>query len=162
MDLAAKVSIFHFGDHLRSWLTDYSIVGVSNQLSWIAIGIASLRFRAAIKAQNKQHLLPFKNWTYPWGPWFSVILNSFLVLVQGWSSFSPSFSGVTFVSLYVELPIMLVMYLGWKALKRTKIVRLHEMDLETDTYPMERLDPVLEARKSAWRERAYNIWRWLL
>ena len=44
---------------------------MSNQLSWIAIGIASLRFRAAIKAQNKEHLLPFKTWTYPWG---SVVL----------------------------------------------------------------------------------------
>ena len=140
----------------------YSIVGVSNQLSWIAIGVASLRFRAAIKAQNKQHLLPFKNWTYPWGPWFSVILNSFLVLVQGWSSFSPSFSAVTFVSLYVELPIMLVMYLGWKLLKRTKVVKLIEMDLETDTYPAEKLDPAPSAGKSAWREKAYHIWRWLL
>lgn len=57
---------------------------------------------------------------------------------------------------------MLVMYLGWKALKRTKIVKLHEIDLETDTYPVESVDPVLVAGKSAWRERAYNIWRWLL
>ena len=135
---------------------------MSNQLSWIAIGVASIRFRGAIKAQNKEHLLPFKNWTYPWGPWFSVVLNSFLVLVQGWSSFSPSFSAVNFVSLYVELPIMLVMYLGWKVLKRTKVVKLLEMDLETDTYPAERLDPAFEAGKSVWRERAYNIWRWLL
>ena len=69
---------------------------------------------------------------------------------------------MTFVSLYVELPIMLVMYLGWKVLKRTKLVRLLEMDLETDTYPLERLDPALETGKSAWREKAYNIWRWFL
>lgn len=137
----------------------YSIVGVSNQLSWIAIGIASIRFRAAIRAQDKEHLLPFNNWTYPWGPWFSVLLNSFLVLVQGWKSFSP-FDGVTFVSLYIELAIMFVMYLGWKVIKRTKIVALKEMDLETDTYPADRLDPELE--KSPWRQKAYNIWRWIL
>ena len=138
---------------------EYSIVGVSNQLSWIAIGIASLRFRAALKAQNKEHLLPFKNWTYPWGPWFSVILNTFLVLVQGWSSFSP-FDGLTFVSLYVELAIMLAMYVGWKVLKRTKVVKLLEMDLETDTYPAERLDPATE--RSGWRRRVYEVWRWVL
>lgn len=136
-----------------------SIVGVSNQLSWIAIGVASLRFRAAIAAQNKEHLLPFKNWTYPWGPWFSVVLNSFLVLVQGWSSFSP-FSGVTFVSLYIELAIMLVMYLGWKVVKRTEVVELRQMDLETDTYSAERLDPELE--ESPWRRKAYDVWRWIL
>ena len=57
---------------------------------------------------------------------------------------------------------MLVMYLGWKVLKRTKVVKLLEMDLETNTYPVERLDPALETEKSAWRERGYDIWRWLL
>ena len=143
-------------------LINCSIVGVSNQLSWIAIGIASLRFRAAIKAQNKEHLLPFKNWTYPYGPLFSVVLNSFLVLVQGWSSFSPSFDAVTFVSLYIELPIMLLMYLGWKALKRTKLVKLHEMDLETDTHTAEELYSAAGTEKGPWRERAYTAWRWIL
>ena len=57
---------------------------------------------------------------------------------------------------------MLVMYLGWKALKRTKVVKLLEMDLETDTYPVKLLESSSEAGKSAWRDRAYFIWRWLL
>lgn len=139
-----------------------SIVGVSNQISWIAIGIASLRFRAAIRTQDKEHLLPYKNWTFPWGPWFSVILNTFLVLVQGWSSFSPSFDVVTFFSLYIELPIMLIMYLGWKLFKRTKIVRLHEMDLETDTYTAEDLAQDAETGKNKWRKRIHRTWKWLL
>ena len=42
-----------------SWLQN--LVGVSNQLSWIAIGIASIRFRAGLKAQGKTHELPFVN-----------------------------------------------------------------------------------------------------
>ncbi|KAL8784920.1 MAG: hypothetical protein Q9213_003662 [Squamulea squamosa] len=160
----SAISILCFGasfigaGQLWTWLQN--IVGVSNQLSWIAIGVGSLRFRAAIKVQKKEHLLPFKNWTYPWGPWFSVILNTFLVLVQGWSSFSPSFSAVNFVSLYVELPIMLVMFIGWKLLKGTRVVQLREMDLETDTYPADTLD--VKAGKGPWREKAYNVWRWIL
>ncbi|KAL2815216.1 amino acid permease/ SLC12A domain-containing protein [Aspergillus cavernicola] len=120
---------------LWTWLQN--IVGVSNQLSWISIGITSIRFRSALKAQNKTHLLPFQNFTYPYGPWISVILNCVIVLVQGWSCFSPRFDGVSFVSFYVELPIMLVMFLGWKLFKRTRVVRLHEVDLETDTYTLE-------------------------
>ncbi|KAI4130898.1 MAG: hypothetical protein LQ338_001495 [Usnochroma carphineum] len=160
------ISILCFGASFigagQLWIWLQNIVGVSNQLSWIAIGIASLRFRAAVRVQNKEHLLPFKNWTYPWGPWFSVILNTFLVLVQGWSSFSPSFSVVTFFSLYVELPIMLVMYVGWKALKRTRIVKLRDMDLETDTFLMDQLAPALDTGKSVWKQRGYTVWRWLL
>ena len=57
---------------------------------------------------------------------------------------------------------MLLMYLGWKLLKRTKIVGLKEMDLETDTYPADELDPAVEAAKSPWKERVYNTWRWIL
>ena len=139
-----------------------SIVGVSNQLSWIAIGIASLRFRAGIKAQNKEHLLPYKNWTYPWGPWFSILLNSFLVLVQGWSCFSPSFSVVSFFSYYIELPIMLVMYVGWKLLKGTRVMGLREMDLVTDTHTVEALEYEREVGGRRWRKRANTVWRWLL
>ncbi|KAG2421141.1 hypothetical protein HFD88_000757 [Aspergillus terreus] len=126
---------------LWSWLQN--IVGVSNQLSWVCIGLASLRFRAAIRRQGLEHLLPFKNWTYPVGPVIAVGLNIVLILVQGWSCFSPTFQPVDFVSYYIEIAIMLVMFVGWKLIKRTKFVRLDEMDLETDRYtfiPQERDD----------------------
>lgn len=125
---------------------------MSNQLSWISIGIASIRFRRGLEQQGKTHLLPFKNWTYPWGPWIAVILNSFLVLIQGWSCFSPKFSAVDFVSYYIELPIMAVMFLGWKLVKRTKFVRASTMDLETDVYTIEDDKLVDETHRTGWKK----------
>lgn len=100
----------------------------------MAIGFASIRFRAGIQRQNLEHLLPFKNWTYPYGPYASIILNGFIILVQGWSSFTPKFNALNFVSLYIQLPVMLVMFVTWKVLKRTKFVSLDEMDLLSDRY----------------------------
>src|SRR5690606_8299462 len=105
-----------------------------NQLSWICIGISSLRFRAGIKKQGLEHLMPFKNWTYPWGPIISVVLNIFLVLVQGWTAFSPRFKAVDFVSFYIEIPVLLGMLVLWKIVKRSRFVRSDEMDLFTDRY----------------------------
>ncbi|RSL42693.1 hypothetical protein CEP53_012049 [Fusarium sp. AF-6] len=148
-------SSFIGAGQLWSWLQN--IVGVSNQLSWISIGITSLRFRSALKVQGKTHLLPFRNWTYPYGPWFCVILNSFLVLVQGWSCFSPKFDGVSFVSFYIELPIMLIMYLGWKFVKKTKTVKLEEMDLVTDTYTVEEKGE----EETGWKAKVKNVITWL-
>ena len=113
-----------------------SIVGVSNQVSWAIIGITSLRFRAAVRKQNLEHLLPFKNWTYPYGPILTIILNIVLILVQGWTSFSPMFKAVDFLSFYVQIPILLAMLLGWKLFKNTKIVQLGQMDLVTDRYDL--------------------------
>ncbi|KAJ6441171.1 amino acid permease [Purpureocillium lavendulum] len=148
-------SSFIGAGQLWTWLQN--LVGVSNQLSWISIGIASLRFRAALERQGKTHLLPFKNWTYPWGPWIAVVLNSFLVLVQGWSCFSPKFDAVSFVSFYIELPVMLIMFVAWKVIKRTKFVKLEEMDLETDVYPAE---PELEKEKG-WQSKLKSAATWL-
>jgi AAT family amino acid transporter len=141
---------------LWTWLQN--LVGVSNQLSWIAIAIASLRFRRAVRIQGKEHLLPFKNWTYHWGPRIAVGHNSFLVLIQGWSAFSPTFDAVSFVSYYIELPVMLIMYVGWKLWKRTKIVKLEDMDLETDVY-RGKVDAGSEEK--GWKGRGTRIVTWL-
>ncbi|OAA49643.1 amino acid permease [Metarhizium rileyi] len=142
---------------LWTWLQN--LVGVSNQLSWIAIGIASIRFRAGLERQGKTHLLPFKNWTYPYGPWLSVILNSFLVLIQGWSCFSPEFDAVSFVSFYIELPVMLIMYLGWKLVKKTKWVKLEEMDFVTDVYTADEVES--EKKMNGWQSKAKKVITWL-
>ncbi|KAH8647643.1 amino acid permease/ SLC12A domain-containing protein [Xylariales sp. PMI_506] len=142
---------------LWTWLQN--LVGVSNQLSWIAIGITSIRFRRALEVQGKTHLLPFRNWTYPVGPWVCVILNIVIVLVQGWNCFSPTFSAVDFVSYYIELPLMLVMYLGWKLVKRTRYVKLSEMDLDTDVHTADEEKPRDEL---TWRGRAKYALNWIL
>lgn len=155
---------------LWTWLQN--IVGVSNQLSWIAIGFASLRFRAGLRKQGLEHLLPFNNWTYPYGPVFSVGLNSFLVLVQGWSCFSPTFKPVDFVSYYVQLPVLGGMLVAWKLVKRTKWVKLEEMDLVSDRYDTgfttdEREKALDEAKFSNWKDaegwkaKSLAIGQWL-
>ncbi|OAQ66497.1 amino acid permease [Pochonia chlamydosporia 170] len=149
-------SSFIGAGQLWTWLQN--LVGVSNQLSWIAIGIASIRFRAGLERQGKTHLLPFKNWTYPYGPWMSVFLNSFLVLIQGWSCFSPDFDAVSFVSFYIELPVMLIMYVGWKLVKKTKWVKLDEMDLVTDVHTADDGEP---EKTKGWQSKTKRVLNWL-
>ncbi|KAK3934528.1 amino acid permease/ SLC12A domain-containing protein [Diplogelasinospora grovesii] len=140
---------------LWNWLQN--IVGVSNQLSWIAIGITSLRFRAALARQGKTHLLPFKNWTYPIGPWICVVLNVVIILVQGWTSFAPRFSAVDFIAFYIELPVMLVMYIAWKVIRRTETVGLDNMDLETDVHTV---DEERNVEETGWWARTKRISIW--
>jgi AAT family amino acid transporter len=144
----------------------------------MAIGLSSYRFRTGIRRQNLEHLLPFKNWTYPYGPLISIVLNGVLILVQGWRSFSPTFQPVDFVSFYVQFPVMLVMFLGWKVAKHTKFVRYEEMDFVTDRYRLgdangERGGPVIGQDgsvvipgkkpfgKRGWREQIKTVGQWL-
>ncbi|KAI2474945.1 Tryptophan permease [Pyrenophora tritici-repentis] len=138
------------------WTWLQNIVGVSNQLSWICIGISSLRFRAGLKAQGKEHLLPFRNWMYPWGPYICIFLNIFIVLVQGWTAFSPKFAAVDFVSFYLELPVFLLMIVVWKVLKKTTFRKASEMDLETDVYTKEDMEPV----EKGWKGIGKRVGTW--
>jgi len=59
---------------LWSWLQN--LVGVSNQIAWLSIGLASWRFRKAwVKQGRSLDGLKFRAvWTWPWGPGFVVCL----------------------------------------------------------------------------------------
>lgn len=59
---------------LWSWLQN--LVGVSNQIAWFSIGLASWRFRKAwVKQGRSLDDLKFRAaWTWPWGPGFVVCL----------------------------------------------------------------------------------------
>lgn len=159
---------------LWTWLQN--LVGVSNQLAWVAIGVASIRFRHALKAQGKLDQLPYRNWTQPWGPWVVVLGSSFIILIQGWSAFAP-WSTSDFFSYYVELLIVLVFYLAWCAIKMRwfSLVRLAQMDLETDRFwsetdvaafaggvpDVEAEDAAREKGKKTWRQRAERGLSWI-
>jgi AAT family amino acid transporter len=55
---------------------------------------------------------------------------------------------------------MLIMFLGWKFWKKTKLVGLNEMDLDTDVYEVQpgELDQV---DKPGWKGKVENAIRWV-
>jgi len=101
---------------LWGWLQ--TIVGVSNQIAWFSIGIASWRFRRAwIRQGRSLEELKFRaTWTWPWGPPFVIASAAALIIIQGWSSLIPKFSPTEFLSYYIEIPVMIVMFMLWRVL----------------------------------------------
>lgn len=117
---------------LWSWLQN--LVGVSNQISWLCIGITSIRFRKGLAKQGRLHELQYKNWTYPYGPWFVIIFTSIILLVQGWTSFAP-WNVSDFFSFYLELFVFPVCLLFWWVFHRKdRFKKAQEMDFDTDRY----------------------------
>ncbi|KAL0956241.1 hypothetical protein HGRIS_002395 [Hohenbuehelia grisea] len=125
--LTSSVSALCFGSSfigngvLWGWLQN--LVGVSNQIAWVSIGLASWRFRKAwVKQGRSLSEMKFRaSWTWPWAPAFVVISVTLMILLQGWSSIFPHFSAIDFVSLYLEIPVMIVMYLAWMLLRRPTV-----------------------------------------
>ncbi|KIJ56132.1 hypothetical protein M422DRAFT_57648 [Sphaerobolus stellatus SS14] len=121
---------------LWGWLQN--VVGVSNQIAWFSIGLSSWRFRKSWLAQGRTpEQLKFQGalWTWGWGPPFVVIAVGAIILIQGYSSMIPIFSPISFVSLYLQIPSMLVFFFGWKLLhRRWSLPDLKTLDLDAETH----------------------------
>ncbi|KDQ49380.1 hypothetical protein JAAARDRAFT_187084 [Jaapia argillacea MUCL 33604] len=145
--MTSSVSALCFGSSfvgsgtLWGWLQN--IVGVSNQIAWFSIGIASWRFRNAWIAQGRSLSdMKFRaSWTWPWGPPFVTFAVACLILIQGWSSVVPRFSPVDFVSFYIEIPVMTLMFVGWLVVKG-RLPPSHIVE-DTSTTPLSASTPLL-------------------
>ncbi|KIK68943.1 hypothetical protein GYMLUDRAFT_255560 [Collybiopsis luxurians FD-317 M1] len=139
-------SSFIGNGELWGWLQN--IVGVSNQIAWLSIGIASWRFRRAWVAQGRSlDELKFRaRWTWPWGPPFVIFAVTAIIIIQGWSSVIPTFSAVDFVSFYIEIPVMIIMYITWMLIRRP----------ESSGRPRSPSQTPLSNRRSSSRDRQNN------
>ncbi len=94
------------------------------------ISLVHIRFRNGLAAQNQSiDDLPFKALWYPYGTYFSLAANVFLIFFQGYTAFLNPFSVSEFVIGYILLPCFLLLFLGYKFWKRTRWVPAAEMDI---------------------------------
>jgi len=104
-----------------------------------------------------------------------------LILIQGWSSIFPKFSTIDFVSLYIEIPVIFVMSVGWLSARRiaaaarnnvldpsfsgfkgfTDLVDINTLDLTKDEYEEQIDDREDEAlrNKRLNRGKLSTLWR---
>ncbi|OJJ47374.1 hypothetical protein ASPZODRAFT_132359 [Penicilliopsis zonata CBS 506.65] len=130
------------------WLQD--LVSISTLINWMSICIVYLRFYYACRKQgiDRNRELPWAAPWQPWTTWASLILFTILLITGGYATFiHGEWSDETFITDYINIPIILVLYFGYKWTKKTKIVSLEEMPIRQwiDIYQSE---PVVEERSN--------------
>lgn len=120
-----------FGDGVvYNWLLNAS--GMCGFITWLGIAISHYRFRRAYVAQGRDlNDLPYKARWFPFGPLFAFALCFVVILGQNVAAFTGEtidWYGVA-VS-YISIPLFLVIWLGYKWTKKTKVIPLKECDLE--------------------------------
>uniref|UniRef100_A0A060SXU2 ARAD1A11946p n=1 Tax=Blastobotrys adeninivorans TaxID=409370 RepID=A0A060SXU2_BLAAD len=143
-----------------------NLSGVSTFIVWGGISFTHIRFRQAWAAQGRSpNELPFRAMLHPYNAYFGLCANIFLALVQGWQTLSP-FSGGDFVDAYILLPFSVLLFVGYKFVRKTRWVRLHEADLDTgrrkdldspevDTLPLDDTSP--QPVKPWWKKLLQNV-----
>ncbi|CAH0344701.1 amino acid permease [Bacillus sp. CECT 9360] len=112
------------------WLLNAS--GMSGFVAWVGIAISHYRFRKAYVAQGRDLKdLPYRAKWFPFGPLFALILCIIVILGQNYTAFTGgSIDWTSVLVSYIGLPLFLILWLGYKFIKKTKVVSLEEANFD--------------------------------
>lgn len=122
-----------FGDGtVYIWLMN--AISITGFIFWLGISISHYRFRKALNAQGHSlDKLPYKAKWFPIGPIFAIACGIIVILAQNFQAFLADqidWGGV--VAAYLGIPFFLSLYFGYKLIKKTKVVKLEEVEFDFD------------------------------
>lgn len=142
--LAFIVSLPQIGQgEAYNWLL--SLASTTGFIAWLGIAFSHLRFRMAYNAQGRALSdLPFVSNLYPFGPIYTIVVCVVILIGQGYTAFMP-FNLKSFLSAYVTLPFVFILYFGNKFWAKTKILKLVDVDLDTGRSFLDTAVPVMDS-----------------
>lgn len=126
------------------WLLNLS--GMTGFIAWLGIAVSHYRFRRGFMAQGLDlNRLPYRSPFFPYGPIFAFALCMIVTLGQNYQAFSEGkIDWVAVTATYVGIPIFLLIWLGYRLVRKTHFVPYAEMkfpalpEIETDDSPATR------------------------
>lgn len=111
------------------WLLN--LVSVGSLINWSILLITYLRFYYGCKVQGiDRSELPWAAPFQPYLSWVALIVFILLLITGGYSTFIVGhWSTATFVSSYINIPIVVVLYLAYRFTKKTRMIPLHEIPI---------------------------------
>ncbi|KAF9910750.1 hypothetical protein BX616_010786 [Lobosporangium transversale] len=142
--LAFIVSLRQIGQgEAYNWLL--ALASTTGFIAWLGIAFCHIRFRMAYKAQGRSlQDLPFVSRLYPFGPIYTIVICLIILFGQGYTAFTP-FNVKAFLSAYVTLPFVVILYFGNKFWAKTKILKLVDVDLDTGRSFLETAPPIMDS-----------------
>lgn len=141
------------------WISNLS--AVSTLIVWASVSYTYLRFYHGLRHHGvSRDTLPYKSPLQPFLAYFSIVFCLVVAFFNGFDAFFPGkFSAKSFLPPYIDIPIFLSLFFGYKFIKKTKFVRLSEMDIWSGKAEIDRLEPTWKVAKPRnWLER---IWFWI-
>lgn len=112
------------------WLLNIS--GLTGFIAWLGIAISHYRFRKAYIAQGKDvDKLVYKAKWFPLGPILAAALCLFIIFGQNYKAFfSAHIDWQEVLVSYISIPAFIIIWVGYKFIKKTKWIPLKEVNLE--------------------------------
>lgn len=110
------------------WLLNTS--GMTGFIAWLGIAISHYRFRKGYMLQGYDlNKLPYRSGFFPIGPIFAFVLCLVITLGQNYQAFlADKIDWYGVIATYVCIPLFLVIWFGYKLVKKTHFVHYRQMD----------------------------------
>lgn len=133
-----------------NWLLN--ITGVAGFFAWLLISCSHVRFMQALKHRGiSRDDLPYKALWMPWLAYYAIFFMVVIILIQGFTSFAPHFSGRDFVAAYISVGLFLVFWGFFQIYFRCRIIwKLEDVDIDTDRREIESVVWEDDAPKTLW------------
>ena len=131
-----------------------NLTEASQIIDYISMCIIYLYFYRALKAQGfNRRQLPYFGWGQPYCAWFGLVTMIFTVTAYGYTTFLPGckcfrhwnpwyllmtdsgWDVGTFFSYYTMCFVCPILYVGWKIVRKSKLVKPEEADLVCVPFP---------------------------
>lgn len=153
------LSVSNDANEVFFWFSNIS--AVSTLIVWASECLIYIRFYHGLKYHGiDRDTIPFKSPFQPFLAYFGIVFCLTIALFNGFDCFFPGrFSAKTFLPPYINIPIFASLFLGYKLVKKTRFVRVHEMDLWSGKAEIDRLEPHWVVPKP--RNFLERIWFWI-
>ncbi|CDR38311.1 RHTO0S03e08130g1_1 [Rhodotorula toruloides] len=136
-----------------------SITGV---ITWLCVCVSYIRFYHGAKAHGlDRNDFPYKAPLQPWASYWGAFFFFMVIIFNGYTVFlSGQWSTANFIVSYITVVIFIVLFVFWKLFKRTKFVRIENMDFDTGRRELDQIAEDEAARYKApttWSRRRFSL-----
>ncbi|KAI1339090.1 amino acid permease/ SLC12A domain-containing protein [Xylariaceae sp. FL0016] len=140
------------------WLVSLTAAGVL--VSWSVILLNHIRLRLAMQKQGIPIThLPWYNWWTLYSSCCGLLLSILILLTSGFEVFTQgNWDAQSFVSHYLDIPLVALAYFSWKFTKKTEITSLLNIPLNDIFSLVEPLSDEPPLRKRSWVHVFSWVW----
>ncbi|KAM0787408.1 hypothetical protein ACM66B_003492 [Microbotryomycetes sp. NB124-2] len=107
------------------------LVGSCQLVNWIVMSYSWIRWNSGLKAQGiDRATLPVRSRFQPYAAWYALVASILVILMQGYGVFLKGYWNTqSFIFSYFAPALFVVLFIGWKIVKKTTYYKPAEMDV---------------------------------
>ncbi|TNY18367.1 amino acid permease/ SLC12A domain-containing protein [Rhodotorula diobovata] len=158
----AYMNIGTTGEEAFNYLV--AVGSVSGLINWLVILITYLRFYYGLKRQGfDRRDLAYQAPLQPYASYFGAFMMTIIIIFNSYQVFlRSSWDTGTFITGYICIPVFFILMLGYKFWKKTKFVRLNDMDFESGRRALDQLEEEWAAKDAAPKSWYQRVWDWIM